>query len=99
MEVAYVCVKDKMLDLLRLLALLRSIDRSREEDDHLITSYEKYALTDIDDQMKKAWKDHGLTSRFSSTMICHTIFTRARDPKKISQWTNLSLWQEVSTIL
>ena len=82
-EVAYVCVKEKMLDLLRLLGLLRrSIDRSREDDDRLITSYEKHALTDIDDQMKKAWKDCGLTSRFNSTMIRHTIVTRARDPKK-----------------
>ena len=90
-EVAYVNVQRKMLHYLRLLGFLRvTIDRSGL-DDRLFTSSQKYPLTDIDDQMKKAWKDGGLTTRFNSTMLRHTIVTQARADK-----SNLSVQELVA---
>ena len=80
-EVAYVNVSRHMISLLQTLALLRlNIDKCADED-RLFTSVRQCPLLDIDDELKRAWNEAGLESKFNSTMIRHTIVTKGRDPK------------------
>ena len=80
--VAYVNVSEEMAELLQILAFLRiTVDRASPED-RLFSSKRKYPLMTIDGLVKQAWSDGGCESRFSSTMVRHTIVTKAREPER-----------------
>ena len=49
-------------------------------ESQLFTSATGVLLLDLDQFMKAAWSDAGLTSKFNSTMMWHTIVTKVRDP-------------------
>ena len=68
--------------MLQTLAWLRiHIDQCNPFDGCLFTSIMDVPLIDIYRLLKRAWDEAGLKSRFTSTMISHTIVTSARDLK------------------
>ena len=80
-EVVYVTVSRDMLVLLETLACLRYNVDCCSNEAYLLTSIRECPLLDVDDELKEAWNEAGLRSKFNSTMIRHMIVTHGRDPK------------------
>ena len=81
-SVSYINVSLKMLQLLAILAYIRKVVDRCSDSARLFTSVEKHPLMEINTLLKKAWTDAGCNLPFTSTMMRHTIVTRARDPEK-----------------